>query len=592
MTEFVNIAAYKFVPLDNLDDRRTSLLELCKGLGLKGTILLSPEGVNVVVAGERDSIDRLLGTFRADALLADLAVKESLSSHLPHNRMLVKIKKEIIAFGVDGIDPAKYTSPRMAPSELKARLDRGDRIQLLDVRNSFEFGLGSFENAIGLDLEDFRNFPKAVAQLPEELKERPVVTFCTGGIRCEKAAPFLERAGFREVYQLDGGILEYFEECGNSHYAGECFVFDRRVALDASLHETGTTCCFACHATLTPEERASDQFEEGQTCPHCWRPPAEKWAAQVKKRNRWLAEAASPLPGSVPYENSRPIRVSGRHDGLLLLTFLESMRVSVTPEEWLASIETGALRRDGVALQEGDVVRAGNILVYSTPGTIEPDVNPDIRILHEDEAIVVLDKPAPLPVHPSGRFNRNTLTYLLGRTCTSEKLRPAHRLDANTTGVMVFSKTRAIAGKLQPQFERGEVRKTYLVRVLGTPTESEFIVDDPVGADPTDAGARVVEAGGLSARTELRVLRSDPDGTSLLQAVPVTGRTNQIRVHLWNRDLPVVGDPVYLPGRKLGTDPSLDPRGPAMCLHAFRIEFAHPLTGDPVVFEAPAPAWA
>ncbi|MEZ4649708.1 MAG: pseudouridine synthase [Candidatus Eisenbacteria bacterium] len=628
MTEIVNIAAYKFVSLDRLEERKSALLSLSRELDLRGTILLSAEGINLFLAGTRAAVDRLLSVLRADERFQDLRVKESFSSHVPHNRMLVKVKKEIIAFGVEGIDPAAYTSPRMSPAEFKARLDRGEKLRILDVRNTFEYRLGTFQGALGLELEDFRHFPAALGQIPDDYKDATLVTFCTGGIRCEKAAPLLERAGFRDVYQLDGGILDYFEQCGGDHWTGECFVFDKRVALAPNLEETGTACCFACHATLTPEDQASEKFSEGVTCPHCWKPEEERWADRVVRRNRRFRDLASHLPGSVPYENHRPIRIPGRCDGMRLLDFLLSMRVTTTEAEWRAAIESGALRMEGSresdppTLTPDTVLRAGNVLVYRTPETVEPDVSGAIRILHEDASIVVLEKPAPLPVHPSGRFNRNSLTYLLHEVYSSEKLRPAHRLDANTTGVMVLSRTRAVASQLQPQFERGEVRKHYLVLVHGTPPEAEFIVDEPIGTSPIEAGARGIDPNGLPARTEFRVVEtfaselasanaatnanapagadvpasvgtsSSENGMTLLEAAPITGRTNQIRAHLWSAGFPVVGDPVYLLGGKLGNDPSLTPTDPPMCLHAARIEFTHPVTGARVVFEAPAPNWA
>ena len=137
------------------------------------------------------------------------------------------------------IDPLRAPAPRLAPQELKRWLDQGRDIVLLDTRNQFEVDLGSFENTLALGLKSFSDFPRATQALPEELKGQPIVTFCTGGIRCEKAAPWLISQGFREVYQLDGGILNYFEQCGGAHFRGACFVFDQRVALDPALRETG-----------------------------------------------------------------------------------------------------------------------------------------------------------------------------------------------------------------------------------------------------------------------------------------------------------------------------------------------------------------
>jgi predicted sulfurtransferase len=191
------------------------------------------------------------------------------SDHQPFNRMLVKIKKEIIAFGVCGIDPARRPAPRLAPRQLKRWLDEGRSVTLLDTRNTYEVKLGTFRGARTLGLDHFREFPAAATTLPGNLKDEPVVTFCTGGIRCEKAAPLLEMAGFTSVFQLDGGILNYFAECGGAHYEGDCFVFDKRVAVDSSLRETGAALCFVCQTPLTIPEQEDPRYVESVSCPHC-----------------------------------------------------------------------------------------------------------------------------------------------------------------------------------------------------------------------------------------------------------------------------------------------------------------------------------
>ena len=232
----VNIAAYKFVTFEADAASRERFLAQCMQFGLKGTILLSGEGINLFVAGGRGEIDGLLTELRAVPGLAGLEAKVSASAEQPFHRMLVKIKKEIIAFGVEGIDPAVRPSPKIAAATLRQWLDEGRPVTLLDARNDYEVRLGTFRGARELGIGNFRQFPAAVAQLPAELKEQPVVMFCTGGIRCEKAGPFMERAGFRQILQLDGGILRYFEQTEDApHWHGECFVFDQRETLDAAL---------------------------------------------------------------------------------------------------------------------------------------------------------------------------------------------------------------------------------------------------------------------------------------------------------------------------------------------------------------------
>lgn len=267
----VNLSAYRFTPFeaDALTPLRDRLRARCAELGLRGTILLATEGINLFVAGPRPATDALLAELRALPGLADLEPKESLSAEQPFNRMLVKVKKEIIAFGVEGIDPARAPAPRLDPRTLKQWLDQGRELVLLDTRNDYEVKLGTFTGALAPPIENFRDFPAALRSLPAELKNRPVVTFCTGGIRCEKAAPLLVREGFSEVYQLEGGILKYFELCGGAHYEGECFVFDRRVGVDPQLRETDSVLCFACQTPLTAAEQADPRYVPDRSCPHC-----------------------------------------------------------------------------------------------------------------------------------------------------------------------------------------------------------------------------------------------------------------------------------------------------------------------------------
>ena len=191
MPDFVNISVYKFTPLDDLPALRERLKAASHAAELRGTVLLSPEGINLFVAGTRANIDTFLAAVRAIPGLADLAPKESLSAGQSFNRMLVKIKKEIIAFGVEGVDPARRPSPKLSARTLKQWLDEGRPVTLLDTRNDYEVKMGTFRGARAAGIAHFREFPAAAQQLPAELKEQPVVMFCTGGIRCEKAGPFL-----------------------------------------------------------------------------------------------------------------------------------------------------------------------------------------------------------------------------------------------------------------------------------------------------------------------------------------------------------------------------------------------------------------
>jgi UPF0176 protein len=253
--EVINLSCYKFAPLDGLEELRTSLQELTKAHGLKGTILLAPEGINFFLAGTRPQLAAVLEVIRTVPGLADIAPKESPSSDQPFKRMLVKIKKEIIAFGVEGVDPARRPAAKISAQQLKQWLDEGRPVTLLDTRNDYEVRMGTFKGAVVSKIWNFRDFPAAVEKLPAELKTQPVVMFCTGGIRCEKAGPFMAMQGYTDVRQLDGGILKYFEEVGGAHYDGECFVFDERVGVGPDLRETGSVICYNCQMPLTVQDQ-------------------------------------------------------------------------------------------------------------------------------------------------------------------------------------------------------------------------------------------------------------------------------------------------------------------------------------------------
>lgn len=591
MPSIVNIAAYKFVPLANLGELRRELRELCGREQLKGTILLSEEGINCFVAGGRSNIDSLLSFLQDRPEFTDLPIKKSYSTEQPFNRMLVKIKKEIIAFGVPGIAPAQYTSKRITAAELKQWLDEGRPFTLLDTRNDYEVQAGTFNNAVAIGVDNFTDFPAAAKNLPDAMKEQPVVTFCTGGIRCEKAGPMLEQEGFTNVFQLDGGILKYFEECGGEHYQGDCFVFDKRVALDPNLQASGLALCFVCQSILSPEQQASPKFVEGVSCPHCFVEPADQLNDKLKERQSALQAIIQPLPGSVPYDNVRPVRVPQKSEGMSAIDFLDSLFTQLTHEEWIADFERGRIKIKEQTIAADHIVKAGDRLLHSMPGTIEPAVNADIRFVYEDEAIVVVEKPAPLPMHACGRFHRNTLGYLLQQIYSPLQLRPAHRLDADTSGIVLFCKTRKYARLVQKQFAEGAIEKHYLAGVHGTFEETQWQIESAISNKPGQGGVRLPDAGGQPATTRFRVM-SQREGKTLLEVEPLTGRTNQIRIHLWEMGSPIINDPVYLLEMKLGPPRSLAVGDTPMQLHAWSISFQHPLTDEQVRFEASKPAWA
>lgn len=244
MNHILNISAYKFVPLDDTQVLRETLLERALERQLKGTILLAEEGINLFLAGPTDAVRGFIDALHADMRFADISPKESWSNQQPFKKMLVKVKREIIRMDHPTIRPALGRAPSVAPATVKRWLDQGHDDQgrpvvTLDTRNDFEVDEGTFEGAIDWRIRKFTDFPGALRAGLESLKDKTVVSFCTGGIRCEKAAILMQEEGLSHVYQLEGGILKYFEETDGSHYRGACFVFDERRALGAALQTVG-----------------------------------------------------------------------------------------------------------------------------------------------------------------------------------------------------------------------------------------------------------------------------------------------------------------------------------------------------------------
>jgi UPF0176 protein len=269
LSKIINLSCYKFAPLDELEGRKAQLLALCLEQKVKGTILLAPEGINFFIAGTSQQLDHILKALREIPGLADIQPKESPSGDQPFKRMLVKIKKEIIAFGIEGVNPALKPAPKITAQALKKLLDEGHPITLLDTRNDYEVRMGTFKGAVPAGVMTFREFPGAVKKLPDHLKSQPVVMFCTGGIRCEKAGPFMEMEGYTNIMQLDGGILKYFEEVGGAHYDGECFVFDERVGVGPDLQETPSILCFNCQMPLSLADQQHADYVLEKSCPYC-----------------------------------------------------------------------------------------------------------------------------------------------------------------------------------------------------------------------------------------------------------------------------------------------------------------------------------
>lgn len=269
MMPLTNIASYKFVPLDNLDELREQLADTCQHLDLKGTILLSEEGINQFLVGKASHINDYKDYMANDERFAGMSYRESFSKEAPFKKLRVKIRSEIVTIKDDTVKVDEPHRQSVSPKQFHEWLAAGKKMTVLDTRNGFEVELGAFDGTEHLHLKGFSEFPEAIVQLPESKKSEPMVIFCTGGIRCEKAAPVLERAGFQEVYQLEGGILNYFEQCGDDYFHGECFVFDERITVDGQINETGTLLCSLCQKALDNPDAVRELRPAERRCVDC-----------------------------------------------------------------------------------------------------------------------------------------------------------------------------------------------------------------------------------------------------------------------------------------------------------------------------------
>ena len=267
--EFLNVAGYKFEPLENLDSLIPEFQNKCDELGLKGSVYLSPNGINFSIAGTEEDMDTYIKFMEEDSRFRDIPLKKTFSETQPFRRMKVRLKKEIISLGRDDINPSELTGDYISPRELFEMYETKEDVIVLDTRNEYETRVGLFENAVDLQLDTFRDFPSAIETLPEEYKDKQIVMYCTGGIRCEKASAVMMKAGFSDVKQLEGGVLDYFKETGGAYWNGDCFVFDERVALDKELKETEYIYCYICREPLSAEEKASPDFKINEYCPYC-----------------------------------------------------------------------------------------------------------------------------------------------------------------------------------------------------------------------------------------------------------------------------------------------------------------------------------
>ena len=298
--------------------------------------------------------------------------------------------------------------------------------------------------------------------------------------------------------------------------------------------------------------------------------------------SRWRA-CCEPLPGGIPYLNRRPCRIKAAEGGKSFITVLaERFPGKLSDEEWRAVFRDGLIvsKATGETINDPEVkVVTGHQYERLLPDWVEPAVATDLKVIYEDEVLLLIDKPAPLPMHEGGRFCKNTLMWLMGKAWPELDVRYGHRLDAETSGVLVCVKGREHRSSMQTLFEQGDVSKNYLARVHGHPEWDALLVDRAVPAEGRVWGKP------LEARTELTVMERSEDGSALVEARPLTGRTHQIRVHLWQEGFPILGDRLYLADGHLGQPEIAGLEAQPLALRSWKIAFPHPATGKQISFE-------
>jgi len=283
---------YQFVSLPDCAEWRSPLLERCRTLNIKGTILLATEGINGTIAGTQSAIDTILAELRADPRLANLEHKESPASKPPFERMKVKLKREIVTLGQPAANPSHQVGTYVKPQDWNTLISDPEVI-VIDTRNDYEVSIGTFHNAINPHTTSFREFPQYVQAHLDPQHHPKVAMFCTGGIRCEKASSYLLHQGFQAVYHLQGGILKYLEEvpAAESLWQGECFVFDERVAVRHGLETGSYDLCAGCGHPISDADKTSPHYEFGICCPHCYADlTPEKRAKQEARKQHLLQE--------------------------------------------------------------------------------------------------------------------------------------------------------------------------------------------------------------------------------------------------------------------------------------------------------------
>tara|TARA_B100000809_G_C15064230_1_gene503558 strand:- start:206 stop:1183 length:978 start_codon:yes stop_codon:yes gene_type:complete len=307
----------------------------------------------------------------------------------------------------------------------------------------------------------------------------------------------------------------------------------------------------------------------------------------IEKFHQAIHQTTSPLPGSIPQPIIYTLSVKQKFDGLTIIDFYCQAIPSIPKEQWIEKVETGNMTVNGETITLDYIVKTGDKTKHATKPIAEPHVSADIQLIYDDEDFLILNKPAPLPMHPCGRFSKNSLVEILQLAFPQSDYKIVHRIDSNTTGLVVLAKSKETAQFIAAQFEQQTIQKYYLALVEGIIETDEFTSTQTIGKEKTKSGGRKTNDTGDKAITEFEVLERR-DKHTLLKVTPHSGRTNQIRLHLAAINHPIVGDYGYKDPSYFETHP-LTYKEDCLCLHAWKLSFIHPKTNKEISFEAPIP---
>ena len=282
-------ALYHFTRFSDPDALRGPILDLCLAAGVRGSLLLAQEGVNGTIAGPRAGVDAVLAHLRALPGCAGLDWKEAEASGMPFGRMKVKLKREIVTMGVEGVDPLASVGHYVSPAEWNELITAPD-VAVIDTRNDYEVAIGTFKGAIDPGTKSFRDFPAWWEANRDRFHNKRIAMYCTGGIRCEKSTNYLISQGVEDVFHLKGGILKYLEEMpeSGSLWQGECYVFDGRVSVGHGLIPGDYDSCGACRRPVSPADREHPSYEDGVCCPACVSEYSQEDRARFREREKQM----------------------------------------------------------------------------------------------------------------------------------------------------------------------------------------------------------------------------------------------------------------------------------------------------------------